>query len=232
MHKGTILSLFDHSGNWPRPFQEAGYHVVSVDIKRGMDVTKITRAWLSRNVHIVGRVVGVLAAPPCTDFASSGAQYWKVKDKDGRTAASVNLVRCALRIIEMCKPDWWALENPVGRLPQLVPELRQCPVWYFHPWEFGGWLPVGFKSHTHRAWPAQDAYTKKTGIWGTCRMPEKRPVVPQYITCSSGKRYSPVHWTTRDSDVYTKEVRSTTPAGFARAFFAANDGHVPSVSFG
>ena len=30
-------------------------------------------------------VYGILAAPPCTDFAGSGAQYWKTKDEDGRT---------------------------------------------------------------------------------------------------------------------------------------------------
>ena len=26
---------------------------------------------------------GILAAPPCTDFTSAGAQYWAQKDKDG-----------------------------------------------------------------------------------------------------------------------------------------------------
>jgi hypothetical protein len=221
-NKGTILSLFDYSGNWPEPFRAAGYHVVCLDVKRGMDVTKITRAWLSRNVNIMGRVVGVLAAPPCTDFSSSGAQYWKTKDLDGRTAASINLVRCALRIIDLCKPDWWALENPVGRLPKLVPELAKVRVWYFHPWEFGGWLPPGFKSNPHAGWPDQDAFSKRTGLWGNFKIPQLKPVTPQFIACSSGKSYSRINWTTRGATAYTKEVRSTTPAGFAKAFFAAN----------
>lgn len=37
----TILSLFDYSGNWPKPYLDAGYNVVQVDIKHGQDVLEI-----------------------------------------------------------------------------------------------------------------------------------------------------------------------------------------------
>ena len=80
----TILSLFDYSGNWPKPYLDAGYNVVQVDIKHGQDVLEIDAQWLLDND--LADVHGILAAPPCTDFAGSGAQYWPAKDTDGRTA--------------------------------------------------------------------------------------------------------------------------------------------------
>ena len=33
----TILSLFDYSGAWPKPYLDAGYEVIQVDLKHGDD---------------------------------------------------------------------------------------------------------------------------------------------------------------------------------------------------
>ena len=63
--KGTILSLCDFTGSWSRPYREAGYHVVQVDLQHGQDVRLLRR--LAEPVH------GILAAPPCTHFSRSGA---------------------------------------------------------------------------------------------------------------------------------------------------------------
>lgn len=197
----TILSLFDFSGNWSRPYFEAGANVIQVDIKLGMDVMKIDSAWLND----LGVVDGILAAPPCTDFAVSGAQYWRLKDLDGRTGKSLELVRQVLRCVEFCKPDWWAMENPVGRLNVLIPELAKWGPWYFNPCDYG------------------DPYTKRTGLWGNFV-----PPLPLFIggdqsvkpvrVCSQGS------WVQRlgGKSEKTKRLRSDTPMGFARAFFVAN----------
>lgn len=217
-----ILSLFDASGSWSDPYRQAGYHVVQVDIKLGTSVLDITQGWLSRHVLKFGRVHGVLAAPPCTHFSSSGAQYWKVKDLDGRTKEAVELVRVTLRIIQLLDPTWWVLENPVGRIQQLVPELKAFGPWFFQPWQFGAWLQPGEKSLDWGPMPAQDAYTKKTGLYGKFNRPIQRPVEPIRVRCSSGKAYSPIHWATREGSELTKTIRSTTPKGFARAFFSSN----------
>lgn len=163
MAKGTILSLFDYTGNWPRYFRENGFDVIQVDIKRGIDIL----AWEPPE----GEVFGILAAPPCTDFSVSGAQYWKAKDGDGRTAHSVSLVQRALDIIELKKPKFWILENPVGRLKNWIGP----PKLYVHPYEFAGYAPN----------PEEDRYTKKTGLWGNFKLPEKRPLEPIKV-CSQG----------------------------------------------
>ena len=35
---GNLLSLFDYTGNWSRPYREAGWHVVQIDILLGQDI--------------------------------------------------------------------------------------------------------------------------------------------------------------------------------------------------
>jgi len=37
----TILSLFDYTGNWSKPYRDNGYNVIQVDIKLGMDILTI-----------------------------------------------------------------------------------------------------------------------------------------------------------------------------------------------
>lgn len=215
----TILSLFDYSGRWSRPYRLAGYDTILVDVKHtpeserrilegdgctsdydagrlvciGDDVRWVLRASLLR-IH------GILAAPPCTDFAVSGAQYWPAKDADGRTAASVALVRAVLEIVRVYQPAWWALENPVGRLNRLVPELESFGPWYFQPHWYG------------------DPWTEKTGLWGTFNRDLPRTDVEPIRYNAQGS------WTQSlgGKSERTKELRSMTPEGFARAFFQAN----------
>lgn len=199
MNKKTILSLFDYSGRWSSFYKEAGYDVYQVDIKLGLDVLSLEPRDLPfSSVH------GILAAPPCTDFAGSGAQYWKKKDEDGRTEASLALIDKTLSLVDYYQPTFWALENPVGRLPTLRPRLGKP--WYFNPNEFAGWLEGELSD--------KECYTKRTGIWGVYNRPERkvRPVSPEgnWIMRLGGKSER------------TKELRSMTPLGFSKAFFEAN----------
>lgn len=194
--KKTILSLFDYSGRWSSPYKEAGYDVYQIDIKLGLDVLELEPRDLP-----FSEVHGILAAPPCTDFAGSGAQYWKAKDADGRTEKSLLLIDKTISLVQYYSPVFWAMENPVGRLPTLRPLLGKP--WYFNPNEFAGWCDDD-----------SECYTKKTGLWGSFNKPEKdeRPVSEggSWIMKLGGKSER------------TKELRSMTPLGFSRAFFAAN----------
>lgn len=196
----TILSLCDFTGNWPRPYREAGYEVLQVDLKLGGDVLE-----LAQHPEQLPPIHGILAAPECTAFTNSGAQYWKAKDADGRTAEGLRLVDACLDIIDYCHPTWWALENPVGRLPSLRPVRLGPPQFYFDPCDYG------------------DPYTKRTCLWGVFVPPLPLFIggdwsVEPEIVCSQGS------WLQRlpGQGSRTKELRSTTPEGFARAFFLAN----------
>lgn len=181
-----VLSLCDYSGAWSQPYADAGYQVVRLDLKHGQDV---------RLTEYQGRVRGILAAPPCTAFAGSGAQYWKAKDADGRTLEGLAIVDACLRMVAVCRPTWWALENPVGRLRRWLGPPRMA----FDPCDYG------------------DPYTKRTLLWGDFQEPAKSPVEPERV-CSQGS------WIMRlgGSSERTKTLRSMTPPGFARAFFQAN----------
>ena len=210
-----ILSLFDFTGTWPKPYKDAGYEVTLVDIKHGFDIHDIDYEWIEQN----GPFHGIMAAVPCTDFAGSGAQYWPAKDADGRTQKSIDLLIQTMTIIGAADPKWWVIENPVGRINRLIGK----PKMYFHPYEFGGWMDIRERTHDHQdreghyLTPCQDAYKKKTGLWGEFKKPYKKPVCP-ISSCDQGS------WVQKlgGKSERTKYLRSITPTGFARAFYEAN----------
>lgn len=197
MDPKVILSLFDYSGNWPAPYKEAGYTVYQVDIKHGIDILEITPDDIpSTNIY------GILAAVPCTDFASSGARWWAGKDADGSTEHSLKLLDKTLELIKFYNPKFWVIENPVGRIAKLRPEIGKP--WYFNPNEFAGYLEDG----------SSEQYTKKTGLFGKFNKPIKKSLPPVLG--------SKMHTMYGGKSERTKELRSMTPLGFAKAFFEAN----------
>ena len=222
-----ILSICDHSGGWSRPYLEAGYAVIRVDPKHpeglstmddggtalGMTAQELVEL-IKKEQELdpnAWRVHGLLLAPVCTDFTNSGARWWKGKDERGETEKSLELVDACLELVELTKPTWWVLENPVGRLPKLRPQLGK-PRMYFNPCDYAG----------HADEPDKDAYTKKTGLWGTFN-PHLVPhqLAPVFFT-KGGKRGSWMWATLGGKSARTKELRSVTPEGFSRAFQKAN----------
>lgn len=190
-----LVSLFDYSGCWSAPYHKAGFRVLQVEKKLGFDINK----WEYKEIRqdLVG---GILAAPPCTDFATSGAQYWRKKDSNGATAISVKLVKKILEVVMYFKPRFWVIENPVGRLNDLVPELKKHGPWYWQPFWFG------------------DRWTKKTGLWGEFNKPK---ITHKTLSTRYSKQGSWTQLLGGKSEA-TKELRSITPPGFAQAFFEAN----------
>jgi len=197
----TILSLFDHSGGWSRPYAEAGYDVIMFDIKNGQDIKQFSCEYLFEEWGI-GLVHGILAAPPCTDFAASGARWWKQKEGTGTVELSIELVYQVLRTVELFEPEWWAIENPVGRIAKLVPELNDYPPFWWNPCDYG------------------DPYTKKTGLWG--RFTPPTPLFLGSDWSVEPTEGSKMHCLYGGKSERTKELRSVTPPGFAQAFFKCN----------
>jgi hypothetical protein len=192
----TILSLFDYTGNWSQPYLDAGYDVIRVDIKHGQNVYLL-------DIDDLPTIHGILAAPPCTDFSIAGARWWAEKDAAGQTFESLALIYKTLAIIWALKARddvaWWVLENPVGRLNSLVPQLVNFGPYYFQPCDYG------------------DPYTKKTGLWGEFIFPDPLFVGSLAVEPTDGSKM----WRLPPSDDRA-ELRSATPKGFARAFFEVN----------
>ena len=104
---------------------------------------------LDRQVH------GILCAPPCTHLSGSGARWWKQKGIEALLDA-LSIVDACLRIVSVHDPEWWVIENPVGRLTRYLGK----PTMYFNPCDYG------------------EPYTKKTCLWGEFTEPIKNPVEP------------------------------------------------------
>ncbi len=157
-----ILDLCGGTGAWSRPYLEAGY-----------EVRVITSPEDVRLVENPGPVHGILAAPPCTVFANSGARWPRT---DTAMLEGLSVVDACLRLVYVCRPLWWALENPVGKLRRYLGE----PALMFHPCDYG------------------DPYTKKTLLWGNFRYPAKTPVAV------TGK--NPIHYMAPSSERGTKRA--------------------------
>ena len=182
-----ILDLCGGTGAWSQPYKEAGYDVRLVTLPdEDVRLFKVPEE----------RVWGILAAPPCTEFAVSGARWWEGKSEELLVAA-LSIVDACLRIITVCEPQWWALGNPVGRLVHYIGPPRLT----FNPCDYG------------------DPWTKRTLLWGQFKEPELDPVEPEFIE-AGGKRFSKFAYLPPSED--RAKLRAITPPGFARAFFEAN----------
>ena len=71
----------------------------------------------------------VLAFPPCTHLAVSGARYFEEKRRDGRQQAAIDFF---MRFAE-CDCQRVAIENPVG----IMSTVYRKPDQIIQPWQFG-----------------------------------------------------------------------------------------------
>ena len=202
----TALSLFDYTGNALKPWAEAGYHCIALDIQHPADHDPLARDGvychradlLDWQLPDGWEPVIVMAWPPCTHLAVSGARWFKGKGLNA-LADSIRLVAAAARIC-VASGAPYLVENPVSTLAT----YWRKPDHTFDPCDYAGYLDD----------PAPEAYTKKTCLWtgNGFVMPEKKYVLPllgskMHLLPPSEERAN---------------LRSATPHGFARAVFEAN----------
>lgn len=232
----TAIFLFDYTGIMAKPWADAGFKCYCFDGQHKPGVNKSEHEniinvgmWFNNNatgdyvdadiekiIDVTGDDVSfVFGFPECTDLAVSGAAHF-AKKRDANPffqEEAMILVRLteALGIRLNCP---WALENPVS----VISSMWRKPDYSFHPWEYGGYLPV---NDVHPLYPdyikPRDAYPKKTCIWAGNGfiMPSKSPVDVE-------NGYSDQHKKLGGKSLKTKNIRSATPRGFARAVFLSN----------
>lgn len=215
-----IVSLYDYSGQWPRPYINAGYPVMLWDYKvEGCILQHFSRLLKSidRAMEAGYMPYGMIGAPPCDHISSAGAQYWPVKDQTEApepyapwsvTEAAQALVEIMLHLRTLYPWKFWVAENPPGRMERLVPEMSFFRRMMFDPCDYG------------------DPYTKRTVLWGEFNANlEKSPVQPETVEqVTNGRIYrtSAMMAKKGGKSERTKTARSNTPPGFSRAFFLAN----------
>lgn len=233
--KRVVLSLYDYTGEAVKPWAEAGYECICVDIQHPLGGRYVVFDG-GGSIHFIpvdlhdpkellklvytfeGEVAFGMAFPVCTDLAVSGAAHFANKSKADPDfqAKAANYAEWCADAFELLGCPYF-VENPVSRLAT----LWRKPNHSFHPYEYGGYIPDG--QGLHPTWPDYispfDAYPKKTCLWtgGGFKMPTKAPVevVPGYST---------QHKKLGGKSTKTKNIRSATPRGFARAVFEANKG--------
>ena len=137
---------------------------------------------------ISGRWDMIIAFPPCTDLAVSGARHFAKKRADGRQQASIDF----FMKFANAHCDRIAIENPVG----IMSTHFRKPDQIINPWQFG---------HPE---------TKKTCLWIKNLQPlEETENVYAYMMTLPEKERSRIHWM---GSGHAKE-RSKTYPGIARA---------------
>ena len=204
-----ILDLCGGTGSWSKPYSEAGYDVRLVTLP-DYDV---------RTYKPPKNVYGILAAPPCTMFSLARTKAIKPRDLE----EGMEIVRACLNIIwsymeiqqdtakKKLPLKFWALENPNGMLKYFLGK----PAFEFNPYEFG------------------DGYKKRTMLWGWFNEPKKKVgdilVDSPYHSLNPAKMKKFDKLASREiapemfGKLTRQERRAITPAGFAKAFFEANN---------
>lgn len=132
-----VLVACEYSGRVRDAFRSLGHDAWSCDLLP----TEV------EGPHYCGDVFDVIgdgwdlmiAHPPCTDLAVSGARHFAAKRADGRQQAALEFVRNLMNapIERIC------IENPVSIISSHIRPADQ----YIQPWQFG------------------HGETKKTGLW-------------------------------------------------------------------
>ena len=221
----SVIFLFDKSGIAAAPWAAAGYPCFCYDIlhKEEITINNITYVpWDAMQPEALSAIYArhsevkfVVAFPPCTDLAVSGAKHFTAKRKANPNfqKEAVVMARLAVEVAKYFNCDF-VIENPVSMLATMWKPFSYS----FHPYEYGGYLP---EDDIHPEYPqyitARDAYRKKTCLWTSSYfvMPPKKPV-----PCSSG--WSKQTTMLGGKSERTKYIRSLTPRGFTIAFYEAN----------
>ena len=123
-----VLIACEYSGVVRRAFMAKGHDVISCDLLPSEDDSPY---------HYKGDVADLLgqqwdlmiAHPPCTHLAVSGARHFKEKRKDGRQQEALEFVR----LLMSAPIDRIAIENPVSIISTAIRKPDQI----IQPWQFG-----------------------------------------------------------------------------------------------
>ena len=205
MKKKIILHLCADIGSDSRFYQlDDNYEVIMIGEKIGVE-----------NYIPPENVYGVIANPVCTEF-STATGFHKINDLE----KGMKMVNDCIRIIDCCKPAFWAIENPAnGRLKDFLGK----PLMTYQPWQYGS------------------PWTKRTALWGNFNIPKPhyrdweevtknenlyvRPNRPKpslaFLHKSAIDLIPEFEWAKKHIKT-DADFRSLCSQGFAKAFFNAN----------
>ena len=129
--KLRILIACEESQEVCKAFRHRGFEAYSCDL---LDCSGGHPEWHIRDDAIKHLTLNnnydcVIAFPPCTDLAVSGARHFEQKRKDGRQQKSIEFFEFFTKL-----PNRYvAIENPVG----VMSTIYRKPDQIIQPWQFG-----------------------------------------------------------------------------------------------
>ena len=215
-----ILFLFNLTDHAVKPWVDAGFSCLAVDIQHTARLGQRDSEYWTTNVNVLKlreefpglKPALVISYPPCTDMAVSGAAHFAKK-----RLANPEFQNEAVELAKVASTfDCpYVIENPVS----VLSTLWRKPDYTYHPWQYGGYIEL--EDAIHPEYPEhiapRDAYPKKTCLWvgNGFVMPEPKPVEPEV-------GYSRQHLKLGGKSIKTKNIRSATPRGFSEAQLLAN----------
>ena len=225
-----VLVACEESQEVCKAFREKGHEAYSCDIINCSgghpqwhimdDVLKILTGGKFKTMdgrsHCISNWDMIIAFPPCTHLAVSGARHFEKKRTDGRQRDGIEFF-CKFLEVEC---ERVVIENPVGiisgdYIPKYFPDLAerfnlpQKPTQIIHPWMFG------------------DNYSKSTCLWEKGVKPLE-PIIKnqpelewfEWIDRKTGKKKRQPKWFADAWKLPAEErarVRSKTFPGIAKA---------------
>lgn len=223
----NVVSLYDKTGIMLRPWAEAGHTCFMFDIQnehRDENVGSGVLKWRNGNLKDVSlqcdianlKPIFISSFTPCDDMAVCGAKHFegKLKKNPYVFEEALELAMVTEKVAAISGMPPYMVENPVS----ILATLWRKPDYRFNPCMYGGYLPIDDVHPLYPEYlPPRDAYNKLTCIWGGNGfvMPDTDEVEPV------GKDY-PGWSKLGGKSLKTKNIRSATPRGFAKAVFLYN----------
>lgn len=224
-----VLCLYSYSGVAARPWLDAGFTVVSVDLKHpdGWSAPDYMREphycyggsaldSFEDMLHLCSwRVAFVIGFPPCTDLAVSGAKHFKRKAEE-----NPGFQEDAMRLVKRCASFGapYIFENPVSR----ISTLWRKPDAIVQPWHYSAHIPEEHAQHPRYpdVIPPRDHYNKTTCLWvgNGASLPVRAP----HPLGGPEEGAYPGWQKLGGKSERTKTIRSETPRGLAHGIFLAN----------
>ena len=120
-HNAFSCDIIECSGGFPE------WHILS-DCKKVM-YGRCNFKTQDGKEHFIKKWNMIIAFPPCTDLAVSGARWFKEKQEDGRQQKSIEFFLLFTKV--HCNKV--VIENPIG----IMSNIYQKPTQIIQPWMFG-----------------------------------------------------------------------------------------------
>lgn len=153
-YKRVCVDLFSGLGGFSQAFLDRGWTVYRYDNDK--QFSKVPCTHLVDVLDLTAEIIKgkhkeidiILASPPCRCFSVAADHYhWPKGIPTEETRGQIRLVKHSIGIIEAIKPRYWILENPAGRMRNVLGKPAMRTYWcawgtrYKKPTDLWGCLP-------------------------------------------------------------------------------------------